>query len=353
MEDKSSYGIIAFFFAIMLSLFLFSNTVGLSKLLQLQISLPLNGYFILTSFSMALILTFFEAISSRGFDKFIVPLTSAIFLFIFFNKPDPELLNGFLIGLLIAGVIAFSSYKVRFLTANGSVATFLLAGFIFGLGGLKWSVPMMAFFVLSSILSKIRKKQNEKIEQYFEKSGVRDFMQVLANGGIGGVLVVINQIFPNEIYFIVYIAVLAAVCADTWATEIGTMVKTNTYNILNFKPVDQGVSGGISLIGTLGAFCGAFVIALSGIFWIQPDLVQYLLIVISAGLFGSFLDSILGATIQAQNMCNVCSKITERDIHCGEKAEHFKGYKLINNDMVNLFAGLSGGLIIIIVYGLL
>ena len=95
------------------------------------------------------------------------------------------MLVNFIICTIIAFVIAVISFKIKFLTKSGSIATFLLAAVIFSFGGLKWSLPILSFFILSSILSKIRKKQNEKVETYFEKSGTRDHMQVIANGGIG------------------------------------------------------------------------------------------------------------------------------------------------------------------------
>jgi uncharacterized protein (TIGR00297 family) len=180
-----------------------------------------------------------------------------------------------LLGLFFAFIVAFISYKVKFLTLSGSIATFILAGLIFGLGGIKWSVPILTFFILSSLLSKLRKKKNEEVDAYFEKTGVRDAMQVLANGGIGGILVIIYSFHNSDLLYLLYIASLAAVCSDTWATEIGTWRKTNTYNILNFKPIPQGLSGGISLQGTLGAFAGAAVIAASGLLWNNLNLPTY------------------------------------------------------------------------------
>jgi uncharacterized protein (TIGR00297 family) len=255
--------------------------------------------------------------------------------------------SSMLIGILFAALIAGISYRVNFLTLSGSIATFILASFIFGLGGIKWSVPILTFFILSSILSKLRKMKNESVEIYFEKSGVRDYVQVIANGGLGGVLVVINAINPHEIFYMIYLATLSAVCADTWATEIGTWEKTATYNILNLKPVAQGVSGGISVHGTIGAVLGSITILFSGILWIDISYIHYTILIITTGVFGCMIDSILGATIQAQNKCSVCNKVTERNVHCGTEADHFRGYKLINNDVVNFFSGVAGALFLL------
>lgn len=307
-------------------------------------------YFILSVSIISLILTTVEAVSSDGFGNFTIPVFTTVLMIILFDNPQTELLTGFITGLVLALIVSSLSYKFDLLTISGSTAAFLLAGFIFGLGGLKWSIPIITFFILSSILSKVREKVNQEVNLYFEKSATRDYMQVISNGGLGGVLVVANKFYPSELFYSIYVASLAAVCADTWATEIGTLKKTKTYNILNLKPAEQGISGGISAIGSLGAFLGAVAIAVSALFWIN-DILYFSLLIIFAGVAGSFIDSILGASIQAQNKCPVCKKITEKETHCGKSTEHFKGIKWFNNDLVNLFSGISGGIIILIVNG--
>ena len=248
---------------------------------------------------------------------------------------------------LIALIIALISYYVKFLSKSGSIATFILASLIFSFGGLKWSIPILSFFILSSLLSKVRKKRNDKVETYFEKSGTRDHWQVIANGGLGGILVVLNFIYPDELFYFVYVSSLAAVCADTWATEIGTLYKTKTYNILNFKQVEQGVSGGISVIGTFGGIAGALVISLSASPWVKFNLINYFLFIVLAGIIGSIFDSFLGATIQAQFECRICGKITERIVHCNKNTLRVRGLYWLNNDIVNLLAGLCGGIFIL------
>lgn len=277
-----------------------------------------------------------------------------IFYFVFISMLLHLLINNllnptnFLIGILLAALIAAISNRLKFLTTSGSLATFLLASFLFGLGGLKWSVPILTFFILSSLISKVRKKHNHKIEEYFEKSGVRDHWQVLANGGIGGLLVIMYVYTQNELFYLLNIASLAAVCADTWATEIGTYNKANTYNIINLKKVEQGRSGGISVRGTLGTVLATIVMALSGLAWINFSTVNYFMLIIFAGVFGSLVDSIIGATIQLQYQCRRCNKVTEKRVHCGEETNYFKGVKFINNDFVNFCASISAIIFIVI-----
>lgn len=346
-DDKSFLGSLIFFITSAAIVFIyhiyFIDVAYLPILFHSALSL------LLFALSFSLILTITEAISSRGYDNFILPIFSAVLLYIFWNSKQSNLIEQFTLGVFLSAVIALASIRFKFLTANGSAATFILAAFIFGLGGWKWAVPIMTFFILSSVLSKIRKKSNESIEAYFEKSGTRDYLQVLANGGIGGVLVIYNQIFPSEVNYYIYLASLSAVCADTWATEIGTLNKRTTYNILNFKKIEQGTSGGVSFAGTLGAALGGFVIAVSGLLWVDFQIISYFLLIITAGLIGSFFDSFLGATIQAQCKCNVCEKITEKNIHCGEITTHHRGYKWLNNDCVNFLAAVFSAVFILLI----
>jgi uncharacterized protein (TIGR00297 family) len=256
--------------------------------------------------------------------------------------------NNAILGGIFAVVISILSYKLKFLTKNGSVATFFLAWCIYGFGGIKWTIPIVAFFLSSSMLSKLLKNEKSEVTSYFEKSDTRDSIQVLVNGGIGGILVIINFFFPNEILFIIYCGSLSAVCSDTWATEIGTFRKTNTYNVISWKKVTQGISGGISVQGTLAAIFGSLFVSLTALFWIQTNLFLTVFLITVAGVFGSFADSILGASLQRQNRCFNCGKITERKIHCNINTGYESGLKWMNNDFVNLFASFTGGITILI-----
>ncbi len=252
-------------------------------------------------------------------------------------------------GIILALFISILSYRLKFLTLSGSTGQFILGSIIFGLGGLKWAVPILVFFFLSSILSKIRKKKNPGVETYFEKTGTRDVFQVLANGGIGGALIIINQFHHSELLYTFYVSSLAVFCADTWATEIGTYKKTKTVSVLNFKPVEQGVSGGISVNGIIGTILGAFIIPLSSLCWVTKNIFIFMLIVTVAGVIGSVADSFLGALVQAQYKCKICGKITEKRFHCSSFSSLIRGISWINNDAVNFIAGITGGLFVIFI----
>jgi uncharacterized protein (TIGR00297 family) len=177
---------------------------------------------------------------------------------------------------------------------------------------------------------------------------VRDFKQVLANGGIGIFLVVLNYFFYSDNTYLSYIGLLSVVCADTWSTEIGTLLPVQTYNVLTLKKVSQGESGGISLLGYAGSVLGSVIIALSASYWLKWNLNQFFPIVIFTGLFGNIIDSILGALIQAQYKCSICGLITEKKVHCNSKTMIIRGKKWFDNDLVNVISGFSGCIIILV-----
>jgi len=288
-----------------------------------------------------------ESLSSYGSDNLTIPLSVSFVLFLMLNATE-AMRTSFTLGLALAGGVAILSYRAAFLSGSGAVATFLMGTIIFGIGQLKWSCPMLTFFILSSLLSKVGRRQKEKLNAIFEKSGPRDMGQVLNNGGIPTASLLLNFFFPHLLWFRLYLSMLAAVTADTWGTEIGTLFNHSPRQIPTFKKVPPGTSGGITLPGTIGALVGALVIATSGLPFLKSDasLMREFLLIAAVGFLGSGIDSLLGATVQGQYRCPKCLKVTEKRMHCVGVEPHLtKGLKWIDNDGVNLLCSLSGGVL--------
>jgi uncharacterized protein (TIGR00297 family) len=250
----------------------------------------------------------------------------------------------FLIGVAFAFLISVASYFARFLTLDGSIAQFILGSILLGFGGWRWTVPMVAFFILSSLLSKFGKKRRVSAEAHFEKSSHRDAMQVVANGGFACLITLDWLATSNDVLYVAYLGAVAAATADTWGTELGTLSRSAPVLITNLKQVEAGRSGAVSLLGVLAGVAGCLAILLSAFPWIRSDdLIATSVAVVSGGVVGSLADSALGATLQAQFRCIVCKRETERLTHCEHATEFISGFRFLRNDGVNLLCSIGGG----------
>ncbi|HQG45137.1 MAG TPA: DUF92 domain-containing protein [bacterium] len=303
----------------------------------------------------AAIATVCEALSYQGSDNLTVPLGSALVLHYLLTHSQADAAV-FTLGVFMAAVVALLSYRFRFLSTSGATATFLLGTVVFGIGRWPFTVPILTFFILSSLLSKLGGERKKRLSGMIEKGGARDAWQVIANGGLGGLLLVCGYIWPHPVWFLLFAASLAAATADTWGTEIGTLSQRDPRSIVSFKPVPAGTSGGISVIGTLGSAMGSLVLA--GVSWLaaphhSPSLLggREFLLLFGAGLAASLFDSLLGATLQARFRCPVCHKETEKRHHCGGQATDFTGgLRWMNNDRVNMAAAVFAILVVYALY---
>jgi len=258
-------------------------------------------------------------------------------------------------GFLLAILIAFLAYKAHSLNESGAIAAAFTGTIIFGVGGWQWAILLLTFFITSSALSRAFKKRKQGLEEKFSKGHERDAGQVLGNGGIATAFAALHYFFPNELWpWLGFAAALAAVNADTWATELGVLNPNPPRMITNFrKEVEKGTSGGISLTGTLASLAGsaliAFLASLLTDNWSLFPLITF------SGLAGSLFDSFLGATVQAMYYCPADKKETEKHpLHtCGALTVHIRGWTWLDNDWVNFACGAFGVAICFIIQRIL
>jgi uncharacterized protein (TIGR00297 family) len=162
----------------------------------------------------------------------------------------------FLAGFVLSIVITLVSLRFKAISISGAWGMLVMGTIVFGLGGPVFGIPLVFFFISSSILSAIKTSGKKKTLDISHKSGTRDIWQVLANGGIGTVSVIIYFFTGNLIWFFPYLASLCEATSDTWATEIGTLHPNSPISIVTLKSVEPGESGGITWLGTLAAIGG-------------------------------------------------------------------------------------------------
>jgi uncharacterized protein (TIGR00297 family) len=260
-----------------------------------------------------------------------------------------QLIIQFILGLFLGILISLLSWRVGALTKSGAWAAAVTGGLIFGLGGLAWAVLLLTFFISSSALSRYYARRKESLGEKFAKSSQRDHGQVLANGGLGALLALGLIIWPeHEWLWLAYSGAMAAVNADTWATELGVLSPVAPRLITSGRRVERGSSGAISLYGTLAALAGAGLIGIiTAAFDPQHGYFSTVLGITLAGVAGAMFDPTLGASIQAIYYCPSCQKETERYPRhsCGTETIRQRGWRWMNNDWVNFFCSLVGALV--------
>jgi uncharacterized protein (TIGR00297 family) len=262
-----------------------------------------------------------------------------------------------LLGVFLSALVAGLAYWRKALTLGGVAGAILVGSLIFGLGGWVWGLLLITFFVSSSWLSHYRRSDKEEAAGQFAKGSRRDLGQVLANGGVGAILAVAFARYPDPLLFAAFLGVMGSVTADTWATELGILSRLPPRLITNGQLVAPGTSGAVSRMGTLASIVGALLIGTVATILTQIqslidshawslEAVSYPLLAVAGGVAGSFIDSLLGASVQGIYYCDRCGKATESPVHrCGQATRLVRGWPWLNNDVVNLLSSLTGGLI--------
>jgi len=249
-----------------------------------------------------------------------------------------------LAGLLLAALVSFIARTARSLTVGGAIAA-TLVGTTAVAAGWDWGALLILYFATSTALSRLgRSLKEQRTAPIVAKGGERDAVQVLANGATFAGAAIAMLIRPDARWIALGAGSLAAAAADTWATEIGTLYGGEPRSIFSGRRVPTGTSGGITPIGTLAAVSGAMFIAiLAKLLGATPAVARHVAL---GGVVGALLDSVLGASVQARRWCDVCGRETERMTHdCGTTTRHIRGWRWLDNDLVNFLSNAAGGLL--------
>ena len=170
--------------------------------------------------------------------------------------------------------------------------------------GLYFFAAMLLFLVLSGIVSYVGRIYKQK-KMLFEK--VRTTKNVLANGlwpiFIAIVFFISVKWFAG-IYgifiFTAFVGSVAAITSDKFSSELGVL-DGMPIQLISFKRVKKGVSGGVTAVGLLSGFFGSAIISITPLLvygQVSKLFGAYMFYIIIAaligGFFGTVFDSILG-----------------------------------------------------------
>ena len=279
--------------------------------------------------AIALVCVCFELLGALGFDNILLPL--AVFAlssaFLYFDG-----IGNYLAPILLTPVVLLLVNEKKLLTKDGILAAILVDALIsISLGNFGFTL-LLTFLLLGALSDKVKTKKGQKKQT----SDKRNWKQVLANSSVATVLSIIYFLTENNVFAVCFAASLAEALSDTFSSSFGSLAP-RAYDIIRMKKVKKGLSGGVSLIGSLFGILGAGIIALITLAFGVADAKLFLIIFVSA-FFGMLCDSILGSLLQVKYKCPVCGEITEKHMHCDTDTVPYSGIKYVGNNLVNLLS---------------
>ena len=245
-------------------------------------------------------------------------------------------------------LVSTYSYWKKSVTISGFVSMIVVSCCLIWNNGLEVLTVMFIMFASSSLLTKFKQQYKSNVtDKVLKKHGPRDAIQAICNLGVGFICFVFYLFTKDSSFILALLCSVAASNADSWASEIGVLSNQKPRLITTLKPCEPGISGGITLLGTIAGIVGSVFIALISIGLVHSltiDKISLFIIVSIAGIVGFMIDSILGATIQViyksengfETENNELGKIKSR------------GVLGINNDAVNFLSSFIVALLVLL-----
>lgn len=245
-------------------------------------------------------------------------------------------------GLGVAGAVAVLARRSGSLSRDGAVAAWGIGAAAVA-AGWGWGALLVAWFVASSWLTRLGADAKARHSaSALAGSAPRNARQVLANGAVFALAALAHSLSGDDAWGLAALGALAAAAADTWATELGLLWGGVPRSVRSGRPLDAGMSGGVTAVGFAASAAGGLAVGAAGVPLLGGDLRLAALIAL-AGFIAAFGDSLLGATLQARRWCPTCARPTERERHsCGASTVFRAGVPWMTNDTVNLLCTLLG-----------
>ncbi len=285
-----------------------------------------------------------ELFVGKGLDNIALPLSvfSASLLALEFTG-----IYFYLLPILITPIIVCVVLSKKWLTVGGIACALALDLFVsLAFGNLGFAFILM-FLVGGTLMDKFKKRDIEMLAVESTKSA-RSFSQVFANAFAPIACAILFMITHSEIFELAFYVSVIEAFADTTASAFGVFSK-NTYDIFRFRKCQKGISGGVSLIGTLSALAVSLLMTLL-IFLCRPISIYKCALICLAAFIGIFIDTLLGSIVQVKYRCGVCGKLTEKKECCGSICEKHSGITAIKNETVNLISSLLSAVLYIIIH---
>ncbi len=251
-------------------------------------------------------------------------------------------------GLLLAAGVGLRGYRDMSLSPSGAIAA-VVVGWSTLSSSFRAGLVLLGFFYASSALTRFGDEEKD-VEEGHKKGGQRNWVQVYSNGAVPAVLATAAALIsagkdlailpmsanpPYSLLMAAFLGYIACCAGDTWSSEIGQLSDSEPRLITTLRPVRKGTNGGVTLLGLLsscfgGLFVGLIFFFTGGSFELQWKVVP---LGMGAGLVGSLIDSVLGATVQFTGYNRTTGKVTGTR---GPDVSPISGSPLLDNNGVNV-----------------
>ncbi|XP_051911877.1 transmembrane protein 19 isoform X3 [Hippocampus zosterae] len=271
-----------------------------------------------------------------------------------------------LFSILVPVVLTIRALKRRSLDASGALGA-LFVGFVLTMANLSFFSSLLAFFITSSKLTRWGAAQKKKMDADFKEGGQRNWVQVFCNGGVPTQLALLYmiEVGPGEMAIdfgrqytaswmcLSLLGALACSAGDTWASEVGPVLSPSQPRLITtWQEVPKGTNGGVTHVGLAASFLGG--LAVGGAYLasqvlfvneLQECAPQWPLVLYggAAGLLGSLLDSLLGASVQYSGFDASIGKVVSYE---SPTTHWISGRPILDNNAVNLFSSVLVALVL-------
>ena len=201
-------------------------------------------------------------------------------------------------------VVAAAGLAVRAVSLSGAVCGTVIGILIFVSAGWRGWLLLLLAFAAATATSRVGLQRKTILGIAEAREGRRGAGNAIANTGIAAAAAILAAVtYANYGAMIAFVAALTAGASDTVASEIGKAWGRRTWLLVPFQRVQPGTPGAVSLEGTVAGLLGAFGLAAVAV---ALDLVpaRTLLPIVAGATIGSFVESALGSTLEANGVLN-------------------------------------------------
>ena len=312
------------------TLTVFAVTALVAFIFSLIFSMHLSVMLIL---SLASVVAMAELFGAKGTDN----LTILFCAFGYLTLAHYGYLDlGTMILIFLVPVLTISSIRSGTLTPSAHAVSYLFLLLYAIFGGYYFVTFVILLFVVAAVVAKYTAR-SFAARTHTQEKHIRGTVQIIANGLIAALFTTLWFFLQARWLLLVAFTVIIEEFADSMSSDFGRLSKRQPVDILRFRRVPAGRSGGVSLLGTSASLLASFLAGLS-VLLLYHDPILYVTIS-GIAFLGTIADSILGSSIQGLFECPVCGAVTEKRTHCGTKGKCIKGLYAVDNSLVNFLSG--------------